>query len=341
VGETGLRNDHELTWRELGLLLLVIAAILAVGAALYLGDYNESFYSESEGVRAVFEGITQMGNDILYLVILILVFVSYDKAFARRFFYLFFIVVFATDFLKELFHDPRPPSNDLREHPASGYGLPSGHTTTAITFYGYPVLSHLDETRVKRLLLLACVTIMVLVPISRLIIGAHDLQDVIGGAVLSLTILVTFMVLQPWVSRAAATWSLGMKLTVGTIAALALWGVGGLILAARHPGDAALAFAEAGRGGGLLLGCAVAFPLEEAYIGYRPDLLSMGNRIKAALIGVPIAIGLYIVMELLVGPALPEQVENMVTYSLLMMGLVLMITSVLKRALPEVREQTT
>lgn len=227
---------------------------------------QRSFYSNDPTLRALFEAITHLGDDILFLVVLIVVFVSYDKDFARRLFYVFFIAVYATDLLKEMFNDPRPPTNDLRDDPSSGYGLPSGHTTTAITFCGYPIVSHDGGEGARRLMIPIGASIMVLVPISRLVIGAHDLQDVVAGALISLLMLMAFLVLQPRLSRIAATWSLGMKLFVGTMAALVLWGVGGLILAASRPDEDAVAFAETGRGGGLLLGCVVGFPLESAYI---------------------------------------------------------------------------
>jgi undecaprenyl-diphosphatase len=328
-----LKSDHHLSRPELFALIAVIIVILVLGVVLYIAGHNESLVADSPSLRGLFEALTQLGNDAVYLVILCLVYLAYNKSFGRRLCYVFFMAVYATDVLKEFFHDPRPPANLLRDDPSTGYGFPSGHSTTSVAFYGYPMLSHLGEVKVRNVLIVLSMFAIITVPISRLVIGAHDLQDVVGGVVISLCILTAFMVLQPWVSRTLATWSLEKRIGVGAVGALLLWGIGGLVLAMRHPNDVGNAFEEVGRGGGLLLGCAVAFPLEEAYFDYRPELLSLKNRIMAAVVGLPITIGFYAVLKLVSEPVLPSYVGDLVTYTVLMIVLAFMIPFVLSRML--------
>lgn len=326
-----LDNHHQLTRKELFAIIAVILVILVAGIALYVAGFNESFYSEDPTVRSVFEAITELGNDVLYLVVLSLIYLSYDKGFGRRLCYLFFFIVFVTDFLKEFFHDPRPPTNLEREDPYTSDGLPSGHTTTSITFYGYIMLSHLGEARVRLPLMLLCGFAIVAVPISRMAIGVHDLQDVVGGAVIALSILVAYMTLLPRVSPVVKGWPLAKQVGIGVPVALLLWLMGSMVLALRHPGEIVDALEETAMGAGLLLGCAIAFPLEEALVDYRPEMMGMGNRVIAALIGLPITIVVYIGMAVVSDLLLPAHAADMLTYSVLIVVLTLFVPFVLKR----------
>jgi len=326
-----LKNHHQLTSKELSAIVAIILVILVAGVALYVDGYNESFHSGNPRVRSVFDAITGLGTDVLYLVILGLIYLSYDKGFGRRLCYLFFFTVFATAFLKQFFHDPRPPSDLEREDPYTSYGLPSGHTTTSITFYGYIMLSHLGEARVRLPLVLFCGFAIVAVPISRMVIGVHDLQDVVGGAVMALSILVAYMTLLPRVSPVVKGWPLAKQMGIGVTVALLLWLMGSMVLALRHPGEIVVALEETAMGAGLLLGCAIAFPLEEAFVDYRPELMGMRDRVAAAVIGLPITLLVYVGMAEVSDLLLPEHAADLVTYSVLMVVLTLLVPFVLKR----------
>ena len=324
-----LENHYPLTRKELFVIFTVILVILVVGIVLYVAGHNESFYSENPTVRSVFEAITGLGSDGLYFLVLSLIYLSYDKGFGRRLCYLFFFIVFVTDFLKELFHDPRPPANMEREDPYSSYGLPSGHTTTSITFYGYIMLSHLGEARVRLPLVLLCGFTIVAVPISRMVIGVHDLQDVVGGAVIALSILVAYMTLLPRVSPVVKGWPLTKQIGIGVPVALLLWLMGSMVLALRHPGEIVVALEETAMGAGLLLGCAIAFPLEEAYVNYRPELMAMKKRVIAAVIGLPITMVVYIGMAEVTDLILPVHAADILSYSVLIIVLALFVPFVL------------
>ncbi len=337
VGGTGppFKNDHMLTRNELIALVIAIIAIGIVGVLLYIAGYNESFYSRDDRIRGAFEILTELGNDKLYFIVLGLLFFSYDMAFARRFCYVFFITVYATDLLKQAFHDPRPAVNELRDNPTSGFGFPSGHTTTATCFYGYPWLSHLAAERVRWLLSVVCPFAIVVVPVSRMVIGAHDLQDVVGATVIALSIIVAYMLLQPKVSAAFAELSTERRIVVGVVGALLLWVVGAIILALRHPDEGGVPFGELGMGSGLLLGCAIAFPLEEAYVGYKPGNLSRIGRIGAGVTGLLVTVVLYIGMEGLSEVLLPDYLADLVAYTFLMVVVGLLVPYLLKRMFPE------
>ena len=79
-----LRNDHQLTMKHQVALIVVITMIIIVGTVLFAAGYNESFYSENDRVRSLFEALTNLGSDVLFLVLLSLIYLSYDKGFGRR-----------------------------------------------------------------------------------------------------------------------------------------------------------------------------------------------------------------------------------------------------------------
>jgi membrane-associated phospholipid phosphatase len=333
--EPAFDNDHRLTRNELYLIIGVIVAILMVGAVLYWAGYNESFYSEEAWVRDIFEALTELGNDKLYLTVFCLVFLTYDMRFGKRLAWVFFLTLFTGDFLKQFFQDPRPPANELRDSPVSGYGFPSGHATTSVAFYGYFMLSHRNAGWLSRPLTAICLFAIVTVPISRMVIGAHDLQDVVGAYVITLTILIVYMLLRPRVSEFMAPLSLRSRIGIQVVAVLLLWYIGTIILILRHPGEVTAAMEELGQASGLLLGCAVAFPLEDAYVKYRPDRLTWRNRVLAAVIGTILAIGLYVGMSGLGEMLLPSYAADMVSHFVLILMLALLAPYVLKRLLPE------
>jgi hypothetical protein len=172
-----------------------------------------------------------------------------------------------------------------------------------------------------------------MVPISRMVIGVHDLQDVVGGAVIALIVLVAFMVLLPRISQVVMSWPLGKQLGIGVPAAFLIWLMGGMVLALRHPGDIIIALEELSMGAGLLLGCAIAFPLEEALVDYRPELMAARHRVVAGIIGLPSTIIVYLGMSVVSDIVLPEHAADVLTYSVLMVVLTFMIPMLLKRSL--------
>jgi membrane-associated phospholipid phosphatase len=314
-------------------LLGVTLAVSVAGVTLYAAGFNEGFYSGSEGVRSVFEVLTNIGDQAVYLVLLGIIYLSYDKGLGRRMCLLFFFIVYLTAFLKQLFHDPRPRTNLEMDDPYTSYGFPSGHTTTSVTFYGYLMLDHLGRSRWRVTLTVLLLFAMVAVPFSRMVIGVHDLQDVVGGAVIALLTLIAYRSLLPRVVPVVKGWSVGEQVLLGACLALLLWLGGTAVLALRHPGEALVSLEELSMGAGLLLGCAIAFPLEETYVDYRPEGLTTGRRALAALIGLPVTILVYEATSLVSDMLLPGHVADLLTYAVLIVVLTLLVPMMLKRLL--------
>lgn len=326
--------DPPLARREVAVLGAVTATVILAGVVLYAAGYNEAFVSGNDGVRAVFEALTELGNEKLYLVVLTLIYLSYDKRMGRRMCLVFFLIVYVTDVLKHLVQDPRPPSNAERDEPVSGYGFPSGHTTTSVTFYGYILLSQEGRSRYRHPLTVVCLFAMVAVPVSRLVIGAHDVQDVAGGAVVALTVLVAYIVLLPRAAPVLKAWTVERQMAFGMAASLLLWLGAAVLMSVHQSVDAVLALEGTAMGPGLLMGCAIAFPLEEARVGYRPDLMARRQRLVAAAVGIPSVALSYMAMAEITNSVLPEHLAKFLTYALLMLVMAFLVPYVLMRFLP-------
>ena len=117
----------------------------------------------------------------------------------------FFLVVFAVDYwfgdhrrgahalglalggmalvtaLKTFFDAPRPPAA-INVIPISGYSFPSGHATGATI--GYGILAHDLEIGSKRARFAVAAVLILLVALSRVVLGVHYVRDVVFGMLL-------------------------------------------------------------------------------------------------------------------------------------------------------------
>ncbi|GAB3029335.1 phosphatase PAP2 family protein [Natronobiforma cellulositropha] len=132
--------------------------------------------------------VTDLGSSTVLMFILALLFwltrrretaliVSY--AFAG---YVFILVV------KTLLGMPRPPEAvHLIAVDGDAYGFPSGHAFAAVVVYGG--LYSVFEVARRRLALAVVATLVVLVSLSRVVLGMHHLGDVVVGAALGVAFL--------------------------------------------------------------------------------------------------------------------------------------------------------
>ena len=88
--------------------------------------------------------------------------------------------------LKAIFAEPRPPVGAQRIA-VGGYGFPSGHATTATI--GYGVLAYDLRVGSRRLRYGVATVLVVLVALSRVVLGAHFLRDVVVGIAVGLVFL--------------------------------------------------------------------------------------------------------------------------------------------------------
>ncbi|QEE15110.1 phosphatase PAP2 family protein [Promethearchaeum syntrophicum] len=294
---------HEITKQQININIIVAVVILVIGTILLALELNEAFYVGEGIVYDIFNIITIFGDEELYIVFFCVFYFGINKKFAKKLLIGFLITTHLSDFSKSLFLDPRPPSNIVGQ--AEGYGFPSGHSSGTLSFWGYTFFNFKGEEKKKRIpWRIFAMFLIILVPISRVIIGVHDLQDIIGGTMLGLLMITTYMHFEPIFSSIFGTWSLKKKILIGVACSLGLWIFSSLLLNLLLINNSdwtgiQRVIHDLSVSCGLLLGASIAFPIEEEYVKYDPDKLDLLKTILALLIGFVITFGSYFLLGML------------------------------------------
>ncbi len=175
---------------------------------------------------AVFKAITFMGEEEFFLILLPLIFWCVDFAVGVRLAFAFLLSAYTNTGLKDIFAHPRPfqIAPEVRLHDAEGYGLPSGHSQSAVV-----VWSVIAAGFRKTWLWIVAISLMVLIGFSRVYLGVHFPTDVLAGWATGAIFLVAYLVLEPrlaaWLGQAGLTMQLALAVAVP------------LVLLLLHPTD--------------------------------------------------------------------------------------------------------
>jgi len=228
----------------------------------------------------VFGLLTNLHHEMVYLLVLPLVYWFYDKRFGRFLFSVFVIGLWSNDILKSLFVTPRPDPAQIRVLMAETTGgtaaFPSGHAQTPLIFWG--AIAH----RLRRRWFTWAAGIMVfLIGLSRLYLGLHWPLDVLGGWFIGGAVLGLLLLSRPFWSGERQTLGVRLLLAVLLPAALLI-----LSLLAAPDGGHAQLWLMTGAYAGLLAGSA----LEEAYVGFDPRAGSTGLQFVKLVLGLALVL---------------------------------------------------
>ncbi len=197
---------------------------------------------------ALFKAVTFLGEEQFYLLLLPFLLWCVDFTIGLRLAVTFLLSTYVNVGLKDFFAQPRPFQLDpsVQLHPASGYGLPSGHSQSVVVAWGVIAA----EFR-RRWLWAAALLLMAAVGLSRVYLGVHFPTDVLAGWAVGGLILGLYL----WRGRRVEEWlrslrpservaaallvPLGLLLlhpakgTASPLAVLAGMGVGGEVLLRR------------------------------------------------------------------------------------------------------------
>ncbi|MBT8768030.1 phosphatase PAP2 family protein [Metapseudomonas boanensis] len=166
---------------------------------------------------------TLLGYEKFILFFLPLGYWAWNRTVFLRLLVLVAITALANAWLKDFWQDPRPDVALRMDHDVGeSFGLPSGHAQIAVVLWCW--LAY--EVRRGWFWLLSAVVVAGII-FSRLYLGAHDIEDVLGGAALGITTLGAFGALHTWKGwREAPAWvHLALIVAVAALAYVTWYGL--------------------------------------------------------------------------------------------------------------------
>ncbi len=233
------------------------------------------------GLNEFMLAITRLGEETAFLVLALIFFWCVDKKRGYLLMSVGFLGTMANQFLKLWFRVPRPwvldPEFTILEQAreaATGYSFPSGHTTSAVGTFG-----SIAATSRRKGTISLCVTLAVLVGISRMYIGVHTPADVLVGALTSVILI--------GVLRKVPESERGMRVLVAFMLVMAL-GLMAFVSMYPFPADMDAHNLESGmKNAYTMLGCMAGvlavYHVERKYIRFHTQAVWWAQILKAVL----------------------------------------------------------
>lgn len=154
----------------------------------FLHDISWVVPWRSPELTQIFTAFSVLGYTEFFLVMLPLGFWLWDKALFTRLAILIGLVGLSNAFLKDLFQDPRPAlALALDGRVGESFGVPSGHAQVATAMWLW-----LAYELKRPWAWIAAIVIALGVSFSRIYLGVHDVEDVLGGILLGLAAIVIY-----------------------------------------------------------------------------------------------------------------------------------------------------
>ncbi|WP_371360840.1 phosphatase PAP2 family protein [Sporomusa malonica] len=148
----------------------------------------------SPAADTIFRGITLLGHEEFYLLVLPLILWCMDFRIGVRLSFVVLLSHYVNISAKDFFAEPRPFifRPEVQLFPADGYSLPSNHAQTGLVFW--LALAWLAQ---KRYLWLIGGGLALLIGFSRVYLGVHFPTDVLAGWGLGAILLLGFGLIEP------------------------------------------------------------------------------------------------------------------------------------------------
>ncbi len=233
-----------------------------------------------------FRAITELGSELFFVSLILIGYWAYKKQETLTLAYILLVAVVSNYFIKLTIANPRPdPTNWYPGVEATNYSTPSGHAQNTSMLFGWISL----KAR-KLWLTITSIILIVLIGISRVYLGVHYVEDILIGWGIGLVLLVLLYRFEGPIAAYFARFRseyLYLSLFVFGFLATAVT----TYLIPVPPGD------NFGALGGLIMGLAVALPLEKRYVGFDTQVAD-GQKWRLML---RVAIGLVIVLGVMIG----------------------------------------
>lgn len=257
------------------------------------------FQQASPHLDSLFEFLTFLGDEEFYLILLPLVYWSIDRRFGVRLTIVALFSAVVNTAAKEVLAQPRPfeYSSDVGQLVAAGgYGLPSGHTQSAVVIWGFVAV----EGR-RRWLWGTAALLATGIALSRIYLGVHFPTDVVGGLLIGALILFGWYRYGEDLTERVGRLPLRHQLwlaVVPALTAMALWSSPSMVTAAAT-----------------FMGMAVGFVLERRYVRFD-STGPLHLRAGRYLAGGALLVGLYFGMRTAFTDLDPALVFRLLRYAI-------------------------
>ena len=280
-------NENGIFSKKTMIFIIIMSFItLLIGIILILLGYNMTFaelYYKNKTISPIFSVITFLGEELGLIILVVAILFAYDKKFGKNLIISLLLSVYSNGILKDIIQDPLPYTREDQR----GYGLPSGHAQNAVATWGY--MAYEAHQKKSKILPWIFLIIIYLIAISRIMVGAHDIQDVVGGLLFGTIFLVLFIYLEPIVTEKINTLNLKLKLILAILIPIVLSITAILIF----PNS----YIHYGLVGGALLGLSVGYLIEGEKIQYDPSEISTKQRVINLVIGIIITLSIYMILR--------------------------------------------
>ena len=258
---------------------------------LIFGEMGKDFIvflqSFSPSLDFFFNLITNLGNQIIFIGLIGLIYYCVSKRNGLLILFLLTCSMYINVLIKGIIGLPRPyetyPKTVIKPLATdTGYSFPSGHAQSSTTFYAY-IAYLLRNNKYKNLIILAVVLIIGVVALSRVYLGVHYPSDVIGGIIVGLIVIGLFLWLEPKIESFFQKQNEFMIVTAALLVSFILV-LGSTIFTSIT--SHSLITEPNGQYPGLLAGVIIGVVLEHKYINFTIANISLNMKILRIVVGI-------------------------------------------------------
>lgn len=177
------------------IIFLILGYLVKTQNDIIIDSVVYNFISKfiNNNLTHIVKFITFLGSAFTVILITLLTLLIFKNKKIGIFMTLDLIVITILQyFLKALFGRSRPIGINLIEE--SSFSFPSGHSLTAMAFYGFIIyLIYKSNLKYKKLYIILLGILILLIGLSRVYLGVHFITDVLGGFIFSLFYLIIFI----------------------------------------------------------------------------------------------------------------------------------------------------
>lgn len=277
----------------------LLASLIPWGtdAILWVQSFRHPFFD------VLFQAATFLGEEEFFLIFLPFIYWCLNKQVGVGLAYISVFSHYLNSVIKLAFGLPRPSDPRLvLLRTETSPSFPSGHAQGAVVNWGYLV------TRFRhKIFSIVAVVLILLIAFSRIYVGVHFPQDVVGGLLIGLLLLITYNWLVGTIEKRRFDLSLPLKLILSVVVPLVLLFVHPFGIAGTYPAEIAATTM------GTILGMSIGFILEQEHIRFKVDGLWWKRGLRFIL-GMVLAMIFYLGLKVV----FPEEVSHSVAIALRM-----------------------